>query len=118
MSDDDEEPSWLAWMRLAEKLGVTESYEDLQGIRQEVAVATRLQMLNALGFTDRLDLDFAERWPQPRLEVPAGVRCFVPASLSEKKAWGISAQVYELVSSRNWGIGDIEDVKNSVPYCC
>ena len=71
-----------------------------------------LQMLNALGFTDRLELEFAEQWPQPRLEVPAGVRCFVPASLSEKKAWGISAQVYELVSSRNWGIGDIEDVKN------
>lgn len=37
-------------------------------------------------------------------------RCHVPDFLRERKAWGISLQLYELRSARNWGIGDFSDL--------
>ena len=36
--------------------------------------------------------------------------CFVPPFLEAGKVWGISLEPYELRSSRNWGIGDFEDL--------
>lgn len=38
-------------------------------------------------------------------------RAFVPAFLEEERVWGVSLQLYELRSQRNWGIGDFEDLK-------
>ena len=37
-------------------------------------------------------------------------RCFVPPFLEEGKAWGITLQLYELRSARNWGVGDFRDL--------
>src|SRR5690606_36939233 len=36
-------------------------------------------------------------------------RCFLPNWLMQRRAWGISVQLYELRSARNWGIGDFPD---------
>ncbi len=97
--------------RLAEKLGVTSSYHDLQGGKRDVPLETRLRLLEALGFSDRPEAGLKRPWRKPRLRVPEGTRCFMPASPDTTRAWGISAQVYELTSHRNWGIGDFEDVR-------
>jgi 4-alpha-glucanotransferase len=37
-------------------------------------------------------------------------RCHAPADFVKQPAWGLSLQLYELRSSRNWGIGDFKDL--------
>jgi 4-alpha-glucanotransferase len=39
-----------------------------------------------------------------------GSRCYLPDWLEETRIWGISLQLYELRSRRNWGIGDFADL--------
>jgi 4-alpha-glucanotransferase len=51
----------------------------------------------------------ADRDP-PTLRASAGTCCYLPAWLEQRKAWGISVQLYELRSDRNWGIGDFADL--------
>ncbi|WP_162894931.1 4-alpha-glucanotransferase [Rhizobium terrae] len=97
--------------RLTEKSVIPEQYEDLQGAVQEVPLASRLRMVEALGFLRLLNPALAETWPEPSLQVLPGARCYMPASLQPKGCWGVAAQIYELRSSRNWGIGDLEDVR-------
>jgi len=41
---------------------------------------------------------------------PDDVTCFVPDFLDQGRAWGVTCQLYGLRSSRNWGIGDFEDL--------
>lgn len=41
---------------------------------------------------------------------PSGLTCHMPAWLAETRVWGISLQLYELRSRRNWGIGDFSDL--------
>jgi len=35
---------------------------------------------------------------------------FLPQFLENTRIWGVSLQLYELLSARNWGIGDFEDL--------
>jgi 4-alpha-glucanotransferase len=37
-------------------------------------------------------------------------KSYVPQFLENSRVWGISTQLYELRSARNWGIGDYEDL--------
>jgi 4-alpha-glucanotransferase len=37
-------------------------------------------------------------------------KSYLPEVLTKNRVWGISLQLYELRSSRNWGIGDFEDL--------
>jgi 4-alpha-glucanotransferase len=37
-------------------------------------------------------------------------KSYLPEFLEDTRSWGISLQLYELRSSRNWGIGDFEDL--------
>jgi 4-alpha-glucanotransferase len=40
----------------------------------------------------------------------ANLQCYLPAILERGRVWGFSLQLYELRSSRNWGIGDLADL--------
>nr|CAD6424620.1 4-alpha-glucanotransferase [Rhizobium sp. Q54] len=87
--------------------GIPATYEDLQGQVREVPVSTRRRMLKALGVNE---LSSAGVSP-PQMEIGENTRCYLPRFLEEERVWGISLQLYELRSSRNWGIGDFADLK-------
>jgi 4-alpha-glucanotransferase len=99
---------------LAEKLlknGVLpDSYEDLQGLEQRVARTTRRKIAQALAERSPGGI-IPGNWPRPVLDPGALSRCHVPQTPSSQGFWGISTQLYELRSGRNWGIGDFEDLK-------
>ena len=40
----------------------------------------------------------------------SGLTCHIPGWLAETRVWGISLQLYEVRSRRNWGIGDFSDL--------
>lgn len=42
--------------------------------------------------------------------------CFLPPSLKEGKVWGLSVNLYALRSARNWGIGDLGDLREMVAW--
>ncbi|TPP04258.1 4-alpha-glucanotransferase [Rhizobium glycinendophyticum] len=100
---------------LADKLltnGVLpDSYEDLQGLEQKVARATRREITQALA-KGSPEGKIPADWPRPVLDPGDLSRCYVPSTPSSEGFWGISTQLYELRSARNWGIGDFEDLKN------
>jgi 4-alpha-glucanotransferase len=109
---NNQDENEIAIDRLGEKLGIQATYEDLQGVVQEVPRSTRLRLLEALGFHDQGLREPVEDRQTPRLEVPEGTKCYLPDRLQENRVWGISLQLYELRSSRNHGIGDFEDLKD------
>lgn len=43
--------------------------------------------------------------------MPETALCLIPEWLTQSPAWGVSLQIYELRSSRNWGIGDFADLR-------
>jgi 4-alpha-glucanotransferase len=99
--------------RFATLHGIPPDYEDQQGKIRPVPEATRRKMLEALGISaDPADLKREDKSLQPpRLELDGRTSCFLPDFLEESPVWGISLQLYELRSQRNWGIGDFADLR-------
>ena len=50
------------------------------------------------------------RSPPAKCGAPDNVCCYVPDWLKDGRCWGIGCQLYGLGTSRNWGIGDFEDL--------
>ena len=102
--------------RLAQMVGVETSYVALNGEVKKVSDDAKRAVLKAMGIAagneGEIAASIATNAPLPpeNLEVPAGVSCFVPDWLRNGRAWGIACQLYSLTSSRNWGIGDFEDL--------
>lgn len=75
-----------------------------------------IKVLTSLGIDASSDsvigasLAQAARRPAPVLRAAVGKECYLPDWLERGRAWGISLQLYELRSSRNWGIGDFADL--------
>ncbi len=78
---------------------------------------TQRAILTALGVdVDAADAVTDAQALEPlRLRVPEGVHGFLPSWLAESRAWGVAVQLYELRTSRNWGIGDFSDLVNLAP---
>ena len=66
---------------------------------------TKRHVLKALG----VDPDAEQALPDENPPAPIA-RCFLPDWLDANPAWGVAAQLYELRSARNWGIGDFADL--------
>ena len=93
---------------LAQWHGIPSSYTDAHGTRRRVPSSSRRALLSALGFDPAAE---APEDPAPdRTLAPADTGCFIPSSLHDAPAWGLFCQLYELRSSRNWGIGDFRDL--------
>lgn len=71
---------------------------------------------SANGLTERVsDLNLQKMLVSLGFDVPASnattePRCFTSDALCTSPGWGISLQLYELRSKRNWGIGDFADL--------
>lgn len=92
--------------RLARLHGIELSYEGPDGAAVEISDETVRYLLDALG---------ARPVPGPSVETETAGRrgprapeecCYCPDWLASKRAWGVAAQLYELRSGRDWGIGD------------
>ncbi|HEV7252973.1 MAG TPA: 4-alpha-glucanotransferase [Mesorhizobium sp.] len=107
--------------RLAARHGVTPSYRNMDGSRALVPGETLTRILGNFGLdvrsaeSLRAQLETAEDFTPPVLRKVEGARCFLPDWLGRKPAWGVTLQVYELRSRRNWGIGDFADLADVCP---
>jgi 4-alpha-glucanotransferase len=101
---------------LAARHSILPSYEGIDGMERAAPQETLRRLLAAFGVPAEnpeqvaASLSTAPEAPDPRLRGPAGVCCFLPRWLETGRGWGIAIQLYQLRSSRNWGIGDFVDL--------
>lgn len=98
--------------RLAAACGLKRSYHAMDGRLVTAPDEAVKALLRALGVDpDHPDaFDGAHASVDAAPHAPDDARCFVPDFLAEGRAWGVTCQLYGLRSSRNWGIGDFEDL--------
>ncbi|HUW29281.1 MAG TPA: malto-oligosyltrehalose synthase [Sulfuriferula sp.] len=52
----------------------------------------------------------------PLIVAPAS--CYVPPAIQgDGRVWGFAAQLYGIRSERNWGIGDLSDLRHMLEFC-
>ncbi|MGF9692438.1 4-alpha-glucanotransferase [Rhizobium sp. 0TCS1.26] len=83
---------------LARKHGIAFTRPEPDGTEVPISTETKRRILAALNVS--VDGE----------TVPDGPICFLPQVLADRRVWGLSLQLYELRSSRNWGIGDFADL--------
>lgn len=86
----------------ARAYGLQPSYAVVDGPDRKAPPATLEALLQAFGAETAAPLD-----TPPRLAAPEGAQCFLPEAT---RLWGIALQLYQLRTSRNWGIGDFADL--------
>lgn len=84
---------------LAQSHGIAPTRPEPDGTEVPISDETKRKLLSALN----VDVDAASSI-EPL--------CFLPDFLDEAPVWGLSIQLYELRSSRNWGIGDFADLSS------
>lgn len=97
--------------RLADDYRIDPKRPTPEGTTLEISQETKVKLLRALNVEisaePSLSPDAAQPQSRPAKTAPT---CFVPEFLSSERVWGVSLQLYELRSERNWGIGDFDDL--------
>ncbi len=98
--------------RLADMHGIDPKRPTPDGKTVEVSHKTKTKLLRALNVdvTDEVTSTPDAECMRPSASNTASA-CFVPDFLSSERVWGVTLQLYELRSERNWGIGDFEDLR-------
>lgn len=83
---------------LARQHGIAFTRPEPDGTEVPISRTTKRKILAALNVA--LDDEAAAAMPA----------CYLPPLLSGERVWGLTLQLYELRSGRNWGIGDFADL--------
>ncbi|MCE6961517.1 4-alpha-glucanotransferase [Cereibacter sphaeroides] len=89
----------------AARVAIQPSYHALGGEFIRPPVETLRRLLEAFGIPPEGPMPEGQ---MPVLRGPEGEACFMPEG--EMRLWGIAAQLYQIRSGRNWGIGDFADL--------
>jgi 4-alpha-glucanotransferase len=97
--------------RLADEHGIDPKRPTPEGTTLEISQETKVKLLRALNVEISTEPSLRPDAAQPRSRpAKTATTCFVPEFLSTERVWGVSLQLYELRSERNWGIGDFDDL--------
>jgi len=91
--------------RLARKHGISLTRPSPENSEVAITDETKRMILAALGADEK-----SAQSPLRRQPSGPGPKSYLPEVLEADRVWGISLQLYELRSARNWGIGDFEDL--------
>lgn len=97
--------------KLALQYGISLTRPDPSGSDVPISDATKRKLLGALGIQPvKCPTNTGLVSSRKPRSSPAAAKSYLPDALKMGRVWGLSLQLYELRSRRNWGIGDFEDL--------
>ncbi|MBW6425365.1 4-alpha-glucanotransferase [Rhizobium sp. XQZ8] len=99
--------------QLAKEHGISLTRPSPENVEVPITDSVKRKVLAALGVAvDSEPQKPVRKSPENNKIAPS----FLPHFLEADRVWGISLQLYELRSERNWGIGDFEDLVEMVRF--